>query len=145
MMISSRATDYALLLLMCLGKLPENQTSSVKKVAEELNISVRFLANIANKLSIARIILSYRGVGGGIRLAKSSNQVTVREVIEAVDGPVQTMFCQNAAEHCNHEATCRMKFFWDGVQDMVIGKLEQTTIHDLLTKSSKNSSEVIMV
>lgn len=135
MMITSRATDYALLLLMHLAKLPPNETTSVKKVSEASNISIRFLANIANKLSIARIISSHRGVGGGIRLAKASNQISIREVIESVDGPIQTMFCQNATEDCSLESSCGMKFFWDDIQQTIVNKLEQTTIQNLISKT----------
>jgi len=139
MKITSRASDYALLLLIHLAALKSEETSSIKKVSASLNLSLRFLANIANKLSIARILVSHRGVGGGIRLARLPNQISVREVIEAVDGPIQTMFCQNTSEACNHETSCSMKHFWDGMQNTIIGKLTDTTIGHLVGTGNTGS------
>lgn len=130
MKITSRASDYALLLLIHLASLPAEETTNVKKVAEKLKISLRFLANIANKLAIARIIVSHRGTGGGIRLGRPSHTVSIREVIEAVDGPIQTMFCQNSPEVCSHEVGCQMKYFWDEIQGTVMARLNQASIQD---------------
>ncbi len=131
MKITSRASDYALLLLIHLSGIPDQETLSIKKIATQLKLSLRFLANIANKLSIARIVVSHRGVGGGIQLARPANHISVREVIEAVEGPIQTMFCQNTHELCSHEQLCHMKFFWDDIQGTVVNKLATTTIGDL--------------
>lgn len=135
MRITSRASDYALLLLIHLASLPENEATNVKKIGKELNLSVRFLANIANKLTLARVIHSNRGVGGGVRLAKSASEISIKEVIESVEGPVQTMFCQNTADLCHHETLCSMKHFWDEVQDVVIEKLKITSIATLAEKN----------
>lgn len=132
MKVTTKASDYALLLLMHLALLADDETTNVKKVSEQLKISLRFLANIANKLSIARILVSHRGIGGGIRLARPANTITIREVIEGVDGPLQTMFCQNTHELCHHEGMCHMKYFWDDIQTMVMSKLNHTTIADLV-------------
>lgn len=132
MKITSRASDYALLLVMYLAALAPEETTSVKRVAESLGLSTRFLANIANKLAIARILLSSRGVGGGIKLARPAAVITVSQIIEAVDGPVQTMFCQNTEEICCHEIHCSMKPFWSDLQYMVMNKLRNTSIDTLV-------------
>lgn len=144
MKITSRASDYALLLLMELARLQNEETVSVKKVSERLHLSIRFLANIANKLVIARILISHRGLGGGIRLARAVHEISVRNVIEAVDGPIQTMFCQNTIELCCHENFCDMKHFWDDLQGTVMQKLNATTIADLVHKYSfaKHQGEI---
>lgn len=134
MRITSRASDYALLLLTHLASLPVNEASNVKKIGEELQLSVRFLANIANKLGTAKIIFANRGAGGGIKLGKPAHEISVQEVIESVEGPIQTMFCQNTNDLCHHETHCSMKHFWDGVQDVVIDKLKTTMIADLVKK-----------
>ncbi len=132
MKITSRASDYALMLLIQLTTLNPEESTSIKKVSQKLNLSLRFLANIANKLSVAHIITAQRGIGGGIRLARPAYLIPVREVIEAVDGPIQTMFCQNTHELCSHENLCHMKHFWDDIQSTVMHKLTQTTIGDLI-------------
>lgn len=132
MKITSRATDYALLLVMYLAALPPDQSASARQVAQYHKLSLRFLANIANKLSIARLVISHRGVGGGMKLVKPGNKISLREVIEAVDGPIQTMFCQNTHELCSHEALCHMKLFWDRLQGDVVAKLSKTSVGDLI-------------
>lgn len=131
MKLTSRAGDYALLLLIHLAGLPDGESTNIKKVAEKLNLSGRFLANISNKLVTHRLVTAQRGTKGGIRLAKPATAISVKEVIEATDGPIQTMFCQNTHLSCNFEELCRMKYLWDGIQNLVIGKLTETTIADL--------------
>lgn len=153
--ITSRASDYALLLLLYLAQLAKDETASVKKIASYHKLSIRFLANIANRLAVSRIIIAHRGVGGGLKLAKPSHEISLREVIEAVDGPIQTMFCQNTHEICCHEFLCQMKKFWDGLQGDVISKLNKTTIGDLahvptpgaggLSRKMESMAEGIMV
>lgn len=132
MKITSRASDYALLLLMYLAALPKDETASVKKIAVHHKLSLRFLANIANKLTIARLVIAQRGIGGGMKLARSADEISVRNVIEAVEGPIQTMFCQNTHELCSHEALCHMKNFWDEIQDDVMTRLSEKKIGDLI-------------
>ncbi|MDO8519043.1 MAG: Rrf2 family transcriptional regulator [Deltaproteobacteria bacterium] len=133
MKITSRASDYALLLLMYLATLPIDETASVKKIAVHHKLSLRFLANIANKLTIARLVVAQRGIGGGMKLARRAHEISVREVIEAVEGPIQTMFCQNTHELCSHEALCHMKNFWDEIQDDVTTRLSEKKIGDLIS------------
>lgn len=140
--ITSRASDYALLLLLYLAQLSEGKTASVRKIALYHKLSTRFLANIANRLAVSRIIIAHRGVGGGLKLAKPSHEISLREVIEAVDGPIQTMFCQNTHEICCHEFLCQMKKFWDGLQEDVISKLNKTTIGDLAHMPTSGSGGV---
>lgn len=148
MKITSRASDYALLLTIYLASLKDNETASVKKVASHHGLSLRFLANISNKLGLAHLTVSSRGVAGGIKLAKPASQISVRDVIEAVDGPVQTMFCQNTEENCVVMTHCHMKHFWDDIQNSVMDKLTKTTIDDLAHQqmgSSLNTIEPIFV
>ena len=141
MKITSRASDYALLLLLYLALLKKDETASVRKIASYHKLSTRFLANIANRLAVSRIIVSHRGVGGGMKLAKAPDEIPLREVIEAVDGPIQTMFCQNTHEICCHEFLCQMKKFWDSLQGDVISKLNRTTIGDLAHVPTPGSGE----
>ncbi|MBX7148999.1 Rrf2 family transcriptional regulator [bacterium] len=137
MNITSRASDYALLMLIHMATLPEGESTNVKKIASHLGLSLRFLANIAGKLTTAHIIESQRGIGGGIKLKKDASTVSIRDVIEAVDGPVQTMFCQNDHENCSHLSACNMKHFWDDLQGLVVHKLTATSIAHLAAQQNK--------
>lgn len=130
MKITSRASDYAILMLIFLSKEAE-MFSNVKRIAAELKISLRFLATIASKLTLAKIISATRGQGGGIRLARNPETISIRDVIEAVDGPIQTMFCQNTHEVCTRETMCTVKHVWDDIQSWVTTRLAATTLHDL--------------
>lgn len=141
MKIASRATDYALLMLLDLAKNDDgDELLGIKSLALKLGISVRFLANIANKLTIARILISHRGSNGGVRLAQKPNEISVRQVIEAVDGPIQTMFCQNTVEACLHQPSCQMKFFWDDLQTTVMDRLDSTSLATLLKNQARKFS-----
>ncbi len=135
MKLTSRASDYALLLLTYLAEVSGREIATVRRAAEELGISSSFLGNITNKLAVARLIISHRGMGGGIRLSRPAAAISVRAVMEAIDGPLQAMFCQNTTELCDHERCCHMKSFWDELQSDVIERLEQTTIADFVART----------
>lgn len=134
MKITSRASDYAILMLISLAK-EEAMFSNVKRIAAELKISLRFLAAIANKLTAAKITSATRGQGGGIRLARTPETISIRDVIEAVDGPIQTMFCQNTDDMCTREPMCSVKHVWDDIQTWVTARLAATTLRDLRVSS----------
>ena len=89
----TRQADYALRAMLYLSRMPENQKAATSQIAEEQRIPPSFLAKIVSQLSIAGLIHTSRGARGGVSLARPSEEISVLEVIEAIDGPIALNAC----------------------------------------------------
>ncbi|MFH1533625.1 MAG: Rrf2 family transcriptional regulator [Nitrospirota bacterium] len=85
----TQKVDYALILLLHLAK----EKSSIKQIAEKRNLSFSFLQKIAQQLQQKDIIVSQRGKYGGYTLKKDPKKLYIKEVIEALEGPISIVPC----------------------------------------------------
>ena len=127
----TKASDYALILLNHLQLLEKDKIVSVKNVAADCHIPKRFLANIVHILAKAEIIITVKGKDGGIKLSKSSDKITIKEVVEALEGNIKFVDCQTHGNICETECVCTIKHFWDAALENFVSTLEKTTINDL--------------
>ncbi|MFZ5633313.1 MAG: RrF2 family transcriptional regulator [Bacillota bacterium] len=103
----NQATDYALRAVLYLSRLPRGEVIEARLIAEEEHIPIRFLLKIFRFLTRAGIVESYRGVSGGYALAKAPAEITMKDVVEAVEGPVRINRCLIDPEECNKRNTAR--------------------------------------
>ncbi len=127
----TKATDYALIFLKHLCLLEDGRISSVKIISEQCNIPKRFLANIAHTLSKAGIIFTIKGMDGGVKLSRDGGEITIREVVEAMEGNIRFVECQAGVGVCSSEELCDVKHFWDNKLEGFLDTLNSTTIKDL--------------
>ncbi|SHK93925.1 RrF2 family transcriptional regulator [Desulforamulus aeronauticus] len=104
----NQATDYAFRAVYYLSGLPKGQLVEAKLIAETEKIPLRFLLKILRSLAAAGIVESYRGVSGGYTLAKEPREITMKDVVEAVEGPIELNRCLVDPGECNknHTAHC---------------------------------------
>jgi Rrf2 family protein len=100
-------------------------------VGREQAIPESFLAKIFQSLVHAGLVVSRRGARGGFALARPSDQITVRQVIEAVDGPIALNGCVLYPESCERSSDCRMRNVWLCTQQGMTGALDGATFADL--------------
>lgn len=127
----TKATDYAFILLKHLDGLEKGKTTSVKIVAEVCQIPKRFLANIVHSLSKAGVLLTTKGMDGGIKLAKSGDKITIKDVVEVMEGSIRFVDCQIHKDVCQSEGACTTKDFWDFKLETLMPMFENSTIKDL--------------
>lgn len=106
-MILNRATDYAFRAVLYLSLLPPGRVVEAKVISEDEHIPMRFVLKILRTLSQAGIVQSYRGVKGGYALARPPAEITMLDVIEAMEGPVRLNRCLISPEECNKRYTSR--------------------------------------
>lgn len=97
----NQATDYAMRAVLYLSGLPYGQVVEAKLIAEEENIPMRFLLKIMHFLTKAGIVESHRGINGGYSLARHPSEITMLNVVEAVEGPITVNRCLYAPEECS--------------------------------------------
>lgn len=130
----TQEVDYALRVVLYLSKLGYGEKVEARVISENENIPLRFLLKLLRKLTQAYVIKSYRGVNGGYALNKLPEDITLREVVEAIDGPIYVNRCQEDPTSCNLNRTdkCEVHRALGKVQSKIISELEGITFRDLV-------------
>ncbi len=123
----TRQADYALRAMVYLAQMKPNERAATKKIAETKDIPPSFLAKIISQLSIAGLIHTSRGARGGVVLAKPASQISLLEVVEAIDGPISLNDCTVSPGNCTHEGDCPLHDIWEETQHELIQKLRKAT------------------
>lgn len=131
----TRQADYALRAMLYLARIPESQKAATSQIADEQKIPPSFLAKIVSQLSIAGLIHTSRGARGGVSLARSSNEISLLEVIEAIDGPISLNACTVSQGDCPFGSDCPIRPIWCETQGSLIERLRKTTFFELVNKN----------
>lgn len=123
----TRQADYALRAIIFLARLEDGDKAPTGKIAKEQNIPPSFLAKIISQLSIAGLIHTSRGAKGGVSLAKSAEDISVLDVIQAIDGPVFLNECTENAENCPFQTSCPLREIWCEARALLVDKLSGAT------------------
>ncbi len=129
MTLLSRKADYALLILCHLHK--HRDGGNARAIAEKFELSRPFVANILKELCIKGFVTSHRGVKGGYVLQKSAGQVTVADLLEAINEGFRLTLCTHPAgheDHCALEPTCPVKSPLTGIHRKIVDVLRGVTL-----------------
>ena len=127
----SRKTDYALRMLSMLVN-GEDDLLSVRTAAEQVDVPYSFARSIQHGLVQAGIIESLRGVRGGMRLRVDPKEVTIRQIVEAVQGPLVMNDCTVEDGVCGRMDTCCYHPIWAGAQEVLRSYLDSVTLDDVV-------------
>ena len=108
---------------------------SAREIAARQQIPPRFLEQQLGALSRAGIVESFRGAGGGCRLARDPQSITVADVAEAIEGRTYPMACLEPSDHsCFQDSRCGLQGFWGDVAEAIESVFERTTVADLVAR-----------
>ena len=130
----TRQADYALRAMIYLAKLDPTQRAATSQIAEEQKIPPSFLAKIISQLSIAGLIHTSRGARGGVSMARSPEEVSVLEVVEAIDGPISLNDCTGDPSACPFGEDCPLRPLWCETQAEMVNSLRKTTFAAVLER-----------
>lgn len=136
----TRQADYALRAILHLSKLGPTERASTSQIAEEQRIPPSFLAKIISQLSIAGLIHTSRGAHGGVSLARSPEEITILEVVEAIDGPIELNECTSSPDACPFGQNCPIRKLWCAAQAELVEKLSTTTFSQFLAEAMPPSA-----
>ena len=123
----TRQADYALRAIIYLSGLEENKNATTSLIAKDQKIPPSFLAKIISQLSLAGLIHTSRGAGGGVSLAKSASEISVLDVVEARDGPVYLNECTEGSASCPFLESCPIQEVWCEARSDLVDKLSSAT------------------
>jgi Rrf2 family protein len=124
----SRKIDYALRAVIHLADEDAARACSVAEIAARERIPRQFLEKIVQELIHKGLVRSRRGPHGGYVLARPADQVTFKDVIEALEGPISLNVCVGEHPDCFLLGTCGMQRVWQEGQRRVLELFEKTTI-----------------
>ena len=130
----TRQADYAVRAVLHLARAGNAQRSATGTIAKEQNIPPSFLAKIISQLSIAGLLHTARGARGGVTLAREPKDISLLEVVEAIDGPIQLNECVANIGDCTFEDHCPIKPVWCDAQDELVGRLKSTNFEQMLVQ-----------
>jgi Rrf2 family iron-sulfur cluster assembly transcriptional regulator len=129
----TQEADYGLRVVLYLSKIGYGEKVDAPTIAEHENLPLRFLLKLLRKLTAAGIVRSYRGVKGGYALNRLPEDITLRDVIEAIDGKICVNRCMYDPSYCsaNRGAKCEVHKALNTVQQKLLEELEKINFKDL--------------
>jgi Rrf2 family protein len=124
---------YALRALVYLARAGERVTAD--RISTEAHVPRRLLARILARLSHAGLVESEQGRGGGSRLARPAGKITLREAVEAVEGPFGIVRCIMEDRACGEGAPCALHEAWEEGQRAILEYLGTQTIEEFISRT----------
>jgi len=110
--IITRKSDYAARVLLHLATLPRGSWSTAQQIAERQSIPDQVVRHVVHRLAKANLLLTKRGRGGGIQIARPAADITLLNVVEAMQGPLTLSACAGDSEACPLTPQCPMVDVW---------------------------------
>ncbi len=124
-------TDYSLRVLLYLAK-NKDKTVTISELADYYKISRNHLVKVVHELGLSGYILTARGKRGGIRLARTADEIVIGEVIRHTEPDFDLLECLNPdADQCVITNTCRLKSVLFTARGNFLGELDKYTLADL--------------
>jgi FeS assembly SUF system regulator len=131
MRLSSLA-DYAVVLMAAAARHAVGTRLSATLLSAETGVPLPTAQKLAGKLSAAGLLETQRGAAGGFVLAKSSETISLVDIVEAVEGPIALTSCVEEAKHdCALESACKVRPHWGVVNDAVRGAFASVKLSHL--------------
>jgi Rrf2 family protein len=130
-MLLTRAADYAVRVMIHLAAAPPEERRSLPGLAEATGAPASFLSKVMQTLARAGMVISRRGSEGGFEISALGRKANLREVIEAVDGPLFLNVCVGPGKACSREDACPAHPVWVKAQEGIVAVLEAANIADL--------------
>jgi Rrf2 family protein len=133
----TRQADYAVRAVLYLAKIGPDMRAATSQIAQEQQIPPSFLAKIVSQLSVAGLLQTSRGARGGVSLARTPEQISLLEVVEAIDGPILLNECVAGNGVCAFGDDCPMQPVWCDAQTELVKRLKTTTFDRFVKNGHK--------
>ena len=124
----TKRADYAIRAVLALSRAADGERLSVRRIAADEQVPGRFLPQVMGDLVRAGLVEGTVGRSGGYRLAKPSAEISLLEVVEAVEGDSRRRVCVLRGGPCALAAVCDVHAVFAAAQDDVLGRLRTATI-----------------
>jgi Rrf2 family protein len=117
----------------------------LKNIAKKEKISEKYLSQLVIPLKARGLIISSRGAHGGYRLAKSPSLITIKDIVQTLEGSISLVECVNNPSVCDRSSKCSTRAIWEMLDKKILDTLSSITLNDLFNHKKPVSKKVIMV
>ncbi len=132
----AKLTDYATSVMTLLAEAPE-RVHSASELAARARLESPTVAKLLKALGQAGLVESFRGANGGYRLARDPHDITVVDIITAIEGPIGVTECSLHDGLCDHESHCGVRGNWKRISEAVEAALRQIRLSDMLESPAR--------
>ena len=127
----SKLTDYATEVMAVLAAAPV-RVHRAQELAERVRLELPTVSKLLKQLVNAELIESFRGINGGYRLARLPAQISIADIVIAMEGPIGMTQCSAQAGTCDHESHCGVRVNWQRINQTIAGALAGVSLADML-------------
>ena len=127
----TKQTDYAIVLMTLFGAARPGSVHNARDLSRGVHLPLPTVSKILKALTRADLLLSHRGVKGGYSLANDPREISVVQIIEALEGPIAITECQDAASECGIECTCPTRTNWQRLNGAVRDALATVSLAEM--------------
>lgn len=130
---------YGLRAFVDLARYSEDAPVSINSISERQEISEKYLEQLMTLLKRANLVKSIRGAGGGYILARPSEEISVGDVLRALEGNLEPVSCAayQEGERCSTQDVCVTKYVWKKINDSISDTVDQIKISELVQESKQ--------
>jgi len=128
----TNASEYAIRAILQMGQNPDKVYTVKELLLEISDIPPKFLSKILQKLSQKKILSSTRGIKGGFKISKPLNELTLYDIVVAIDGPIALNKCLIDGFDCRRKRFCPVHTIWEEAQAELKKVLSKKTIENLI-------------
>ncbi len=125
-----KLTDYGTVVMTCFARQPQRMHSA-NEMAVELGLALPTVSKVLKSLVQHGLLVSHRGAKGGYSLAAAPEEISVAQIIAAIEGPIALTECSDGTGLCGQETQCSVRGNWQLINRAVRDALEQVTLADL--------------
>ncbi len=141
MLRMSKLTDYGIVLMSHLAS-KTYQQHSTQTLSDAVDMPLPTVRKILKLLSNSGLLLSERGAQGGYNLSRSPKQISIAEIITAIEGPIALTECVSEKSQCEQESHCDVQTNWTRINNAVFHALDEVKLSDMLVPHSSGVNPV---
>jgi Rrf2 family protein len=135
----TRAADYAVRIMIHMAMAAPGVRHNKSSLAQAGGVPEHFVSKVLQQLKRARLIRSQRGMNGGFTLARPAQQVSLLEIIEAVQGPIVLNLCLSAGPSCERKGWCPAHTVWVEAQRAMKEVLQRANVAALADQTARGT------
>lgn len=127
----SKLTDYATVVMTCLAAAGDGVLSA-QALAERARLEAPTVSKLLKQLAQAGLVVSTRGINGGYRLSRAPREISIADIVTAMEGPIGMTECSVHAGACGHEPHCGVRMNWQRINHAIATALAEVSLADMV-------------
>ena len=137
----SKKADYALMAMKHLAI--KSSSTSAREIAEQYDIPIELMAKVLQRLARNGLLTSHQGTRGGYTLARSTESISVADIIQAIDGPLTVTACSTEDEQCEQFTKCNVRDPLWRIKDRILTALSTCSLAEISTTEPYTEPAVV--